>query len=98
MYGSVPTKVMGTLLKKKRNFLDGSARYVFLQNHYHTTVTVLILRLQEVVAGMMDLPPHLWRKPRFQHQSENRERQRAFLQNWSKYDWTAALEGGEFEQ
>jgi len=53
---------------------------------------------KEVVAGMMDLPPHLWRKPRFQHQSENRERQRAFLQNWSKYDWTAALEGGEFEQ
>jgi len=47
---------------------------------------------------MMDLPPHLWRKPRYQHQSDNRERQKAFLGQWQKYDWTAALEGGEFEQ
>ncbi|KAH8550809.1 CwfJ C-terminus 1-domain-containing protein-like protein [Umbelopsis sp. PMI_123] len=53
---------------------------------------------KEVVAGMMDLPPHLWRKPRYQHQSDNRERQKAFIQQWQKYDWTAALEGGEFEQ
>jgi hypothetical protein len=56
------------------------------------------LLIQEVVAGMMDLPPHLWRKPRFQNARDNQERQKAFLQKWQKYDWTAALEGGEFEQ
>ncbi|CAM0136619.1 Pre-mRNA-splicing factor cwf19 [Umbelopsis sp. WA50703] len=53
---------------------------------------------KEIVAGMMDLPPYLWRKPRFQNAKDNQERQRAFLKNWQKYDWTAALEGGHFEQ
>ncbi|KAK4513250.1 uncharacterized protein ATC70_011818 [Mucor velutinosus] len=47
---------------------------------------------KEVIAGMMDLGPELWRKPRYHHASENHARQQAFIKSWDKWDWTKALE------
>ncbi|GAN01980.1 complexed with cdc5 protein cwf19 [Mucor ambiguus] len=47
---------------------------------------------KEVIAGMMDLGPELWRKPRYHHASENHARQQAFNKSWDKWDWTKALE------
>ncbi|KAI8879397.1 hypothetical protein K501DRAFT_336113 [Backusella circina FSU 941] len=46
---------------------------------------------KEVIAGMLDLGPELWRKPKYYHASENHQRQQAFRKNWEKWDWTAAL-------
>ncbi|KAI8646313.1 CwfJ C-terminus 1-domain-containing protein-like protein [Parasitella parasitica] len=46
---------------------------------------------KEVIAGMMDIGPELWRKPRYHHAAENHSRQQEFLKSWAKWDWTAAL-------
>lgn len=46
---------------------------------------------KEVLAGMLDLGPELWRKPKYYHPAENHQRQQAFLKDWEKWDWTAAL-------
>lgn len=46
---------------------------------------------KEVIAGMLDIGPELWRKPRFYHPAENHQRQQEFLKSWEKWDWTAAL-------
>ncbi|KAG2212917.1 hypothetical protein INT46_010473 [Mucor plumbeus] len=46
---------------------------------------------KEVIAGMMDIGPELWRKPRYHHAAENHSRQQEFLKSWEKWDWTAAL-------
>ncbi|KAI9496028.1 CwfJ C-terminus 1-domain-containing protein-like protein [Zychaea mexicana] len=46
---------------------------------------------KETIAGMLDIGPELWRKPRYHHVSENRSRQLAFLKDWEQWDWTAAL-------
>ncbi|KAF7727149.1 hypothetical protein EC973_008010 [Apophysomyces ossiformis] len=47
---------------------------------------------KEVIAGMLDIGPERWRRPKYHHQSENRSRQQAFLKSWSKWDWTSALD------
>lgn len=46
---------------------------------------------KEIIAGMLDLGPELWRKPRYHHQAENHQRVQEFLKSWEKWDWTAAL-------
>ncbi|CEP11049.1 hypothetical protein [Parasitella parasitica] len=46
---------------------------------------------KEVIAGMMDIGPELWRKPRYHHSADNHARQQEFLKSWEKWDWTAAL-------
>ncbi|KAG0167148.1 hypothetical protein DFQ28_003381 [Apophysomyces sp. BC1034] len=47
---------------------------------------------KEVIAGMLDIGPERWRRPKYHHQSENRTRQLAFLKSWEKWDWTSALD------
>lgn len=46
---------------------------------------------KEIIAGMLDLGPELWRKPKYYHQGENHQRIQEFLKAWEKWDWTAAL-------
>ncbi|KAI8981042.1 CwfJ C-terminus 1-domain-containing protein-like protein [Pilobolus umbonatus] len=46
---------------------------------------------KEVIAGMLDIGPELWRKPRYHHSSEQPQRQAEFLKEWEKWDWTSAL-------
>lgn len=46
---------------------------------------------KEVIAGMLDIGPELWRKPRYHHAGDNHIRQQEFLKDWEKWDWTAAL-------
>jgi hypothetical protein len=48
---------------------------------------------KEVIASAMDLPPHLWRKPRRAAQSELQTQ--AFRQLWKPFDWTAMLGSSE---
>ncbi|CEI92892.1 hypothetical protein RMCBS344292_07139 [Rhizopus microsporus] len=46
---------------------------------------------KEVIAGMMDIGPELWRRPKFYDYSVNPHRQEEFLKSWEKWDWTSAL-------
>ncbi|KAI7901005.1 CwfJ C-terminus 1-domain-containing protein-like protein [Cokeromyces recurvatus] len=46
---------------------------------------------KEVIGGMLDIGPELWRKPRYHHSGDNHHRQQEFLKKWEKWDWTAAL-------
>lgn len=46
---------------------------------------------KETIAGMLDIGPERWRRPKYYHYSENRPRQQAFLKNWEQWDWTASL-------
>lgn len=46
---------------------------------------------KEVIAGVLDLGPELWRKPKYHHPAENHQRVQEFLKSWEKWDWTAAL-------
>ncbi|RUP49010.1 hypothetical protein BC936DRAFT_143484 [Jimgerdemannia flammicorona] len=54
--------------------------------------------LQEIIAGILDLSPDMWRRPKKQNPKDNHRRLQQFLKGWKKWDWTAALEGGEFAQ
>ncbi|KAI7858632.1 CwfJ C-terminus 1-domain-containing protein-like protein [Circinella umbellata] len=47
---------------------------------------------KEIIAGMLDIGPELWRRPKYHHVSENRSRQQKFLKSWEKWDWTASLD------
>jgi diadenosine tetraphosphate (Ap4A) HIT family hydrolase len=46
---------------------------------------------KEVIAGMMDLPTNLWRRPKRISSSHNRSRIEAFKKKWDKYDWKKIL-------
>lgn len=47
---------------------------------------------KEVLAGMMDLPPDLWRRPRWADKRDEKGRLDKFRQGWSNFDWTKALD------
>ncbi|CAO3586095.1 unnamed protein product [Absidia cylindrospora] len=47
---------------------------------------------KEIVGGMLDISPTLWRRPKYHHRSENQIRQKKFLESWEKWDWTASLD------
>ncbi|KNE63312.1 hypothetical protein AMAG_08451 [Allomyces macrogynus ATCC 38327] len=51
---------------------------------------------REVVANALDLDPMLGRKQRPLPRQVNHDRVRAFVKQWSEYDWTKMLEGGEY--
>ncbi|KAI8048599.1 CwfJ C-terminus 1-domain-containing protein-like protein [Gilbertella persicaria] len=46
---------------------------------------------KEIVAGMMDIGPELWRRPKHHYIEDNPARQEAFMKDWQKWDWTVAL-------
>ncbi|KAI8331634.1 CwfJ C-terminus 1-domain-containing protein-like protein [Blakeslea trispora] len=46
---------------------------------------------KEVIAGMMDIGPELWRKPRYHRFEDNQRRRLDFMKDWRQWDWTAAL-------
>lgn len=47
---------------------------------------------KEVLAGVMDLPSHLWRKPKWIQQDDARVRLKNFSEKFKPFDWTAMLE------
>ncbi|ORX45951.1 hypothetical protein BCR36DRAFT_585421 [Piromyces finnis] len=47
---------------------------------------------KEVIAGMMDLPANLWRRPKHISSKHNKSRIEAFKKKWDKYDWTKMLD------
>ncbi|KAJ3186947.1 hypothetical protein HDU85_006984 [Gaertneriomyces sp. JEL0708] len=51
---------------------------------------------REVLASVLDLPPHLWRKPKRAVVSANDDRMKTFLAKWKPHDWTAMLTGGDY--
>ncbi|CAG8487204.1 7451_t:CDS:2 [Paraglomus occultum] len=51
---------------------------------------------KEIVAGMCDLPPDRWRKPKKLNPRDKHKRVQEFVKKWKKWDWTQMLEGGEY--
>jgi len=47
---------------------------------------------KEVLAGMMDLPANLWRRPKHVSSKHDRSRIEAFKKKWDKFDWTKMLD------
>ncbi|KAI8925041.1 CwfJ C-terminus 1-domain-containing protein-like protein [Entophlyctis helioformis] len=52
---------------------------------------------REVIASVMDLPPDKWRKPRRPSPQESSVRLKEFLAKWKPFDWTAMLDGGQYD-
>ncbi|CAG8468639.1 32568_t:CDS:2 [Racocetra persica] len=48
---------------------------------------------KEIVAGVCDLPPDVWRRPKKQNPRDNSTRVSEFMKKWKKWDWTTVLEG-----
>ncbi|CAG8595164.1 12615_t:CDS:2 [Racocetra fulgida] len=48
---------------------------------------------KEIVAGVCDLPPDVWRRPKKQNPRDNSTRVSEFMKKWKKWDWTTILEG-----
>ena len=46
---------------------------------------------QEVVGGMMDLEPHLWRRPHKQNFDDQRRKVLQFGEWWKPFDWTQKI-------
>jgi Protein similar to CwfJ C-terminus 2 len=47
--------------------------------------------VQEVVGGMLDLEPSLWRKPHQERFDDQRKKVLKFAEMWKAYDWTQRL-------
>ncbi|KAI7864111.1 CwfJ C-terminus 1-domain-containing protein-like protein [Spinellus fusiger] len=47
---------------------------------------------KEIIAGALDIGPERWRRPKYQHKSDNQARQKEFLKSWEKWDWTSSLD------
>ncbi|CAG8788143.1 43961_t:CDS:2 [Gigaspora margarita] len=48
---------------------------------------------KEIIAGVCDLPPDVWRRPKKQNPRDNNTRVSKFMNKWKKWDWTTMLEG-----
>lgn len=46
---------------------------------------------QEIVGGMLDAEPSLWRKPHKQNFEDQRQKVLQFEKWWAPYDWTREL-------
>lgn len=52
---------------------------------------------RSVLAGMLELPPTVFLKPRARPSAEEERRDvKRFLDEWAAFDWTSELEGGEY--
>ncbi|CAG8455270.1 3120_t:CDS:2 [Funneliformis caledonium] len=47
---------------------------------------------KEILAGICDLPPNLWRKPKKLHPRDNPDRIQEFMKKWKTWDWTKMLQ------
>ncbi|CAG5114770.1 unnamed protein product, partial [Candidula unifasciata] len=50
---------------------------------------------REIVGGMLDAEPTLWRKPHNESFEDQRKKVLQFAQKWKPYDWTQTLVAGE---
>jgi len=51
---------------------------------------------KEVIGGIMELDPDLWISPEILPHSTQVEQVKALLETWKNYDWTTALDGGNY--
>jgi hypothetical protein len=51
---------------------------------------------KEVLAGILELNPGEWRKPRFLTAEEQESDVQNFLKDWKDFDWTRMLDGGDY--
>jgi hypothetical protein len=47
---------------------------------------------KEVLAGMLDLPPDVWRRPKWADRRDEKRRLESFRAGWEEFDWTKALD------
>ena len=50
---------------------------------------------KEILAGICDLPPNVWRKPKKLSPRDNPNRIQEFMKKWEKWDWTKMLQEGQ---
>lgn len=53
------------------------------------------LLLQEILGGILDIEPTLWRKPHKEEFEQQRQKILKFAAWWKPYDWTQKLSGGK---
>ena len=46
---------------------------------------------QEILGGMLDAEPQLWRKPSRENFDDQRKKVLQFAEKWKPYDWTQKL-------
>nr|CAG8485849.1 8049_t:CDS:10 [Entrophospora candida] len=49
---------------------------------------------KEIIAGICDLSPEVWRRPKKLDTKDNYKRAQEFKKPWDKWDWTKALQNG----
>ena len=55
----------------------------------------MTFKFQEIVGGMMDADPHLWRKPKKQSFEDQRKKVMNFAKMWKPFDITRKKEGSD---
>lgn len=58
----------------------------------HLSLSILLLLAKEIIGGMLDLEPRLWRKGIRQNFEEQRKKVLQFAQWWKPYDFTKKKE------
>ena len=59
-----------------------------LLNVKHSSFLMFYLIFQEIVGGMIDAEPNLWRKPHKENFENQKQKVLQFEQNWRDFDWT----------
>lgn len=59
---------------------------------YHLPLSIFVLLAKEIIGGMLDLEPRLWRKGVRQNFEEQRKKVLQFAQWWKPYDFTKKKE------
>jgi len=51
---------------------------------------------RSIVAGLLELDPDVWMRPHDETPEELQKYRKTFVSTWAPFDWTAELDGGEY--
>lgn len=78
----------GTLGSPGTPFEERCFRHLSMPREDNFLHCLVFICLQEVVGGMVDVEPRLWRKPLKQSFEEQRKKVVHFSKQWKPFDWT----------
>ena len=79
------------IIEDEQRFPQAFAQVLYLAEDFKTVSILTFFFLQEILGGILDLEPHLWRRPRRENFDQQKRKVLDFAADWKQYDFTASL-------